>query len=172
VESLREIDTHGVPFYNAPPRRTSIMLISELTLKFPPVCTEHTALDQVYSLLSGSPDRMVVVIDGEAHRVPIGVITERSICEQILGRRRDPRSLSAANVINCDIVKVEAERDLRDAPRIFGTNKPVVVIDQDRRFVGVADVSNLVPVSQADPVDFVPANTVSHVNTPPILGLA
>ncbi|HSI89281.1 MAG TPA: CBS domain-containing protein [Pyrinomonadaceae bacterium] len=148
------------------------MLIGELKIKFPPVCKEHTSLEQLYSLLTGSPERLVVVIDGDAHRVPIGVITERSICEQIIGRRREPRDLSAANVLDCDIIKVEAGSDLRDVPRVFGTGKPVVVIDSDRRYQGIVDTASIALTGGLASPDFVPSSQAVAAGSHPIMGLA
>ena len=148
------------------------MLIGELTIKFPPVCKEHTSLEQLYSLLTGTPERLVVVIDGDAHRVPIGVITERSICEQIIGRRRDPRDLSAANVLDCDIIKVETGRDIRDVPRVFGTQKPVIVVDSDRRFKGIVDTTSIAVNGDLRSADFLPADHAVVAGAHPIMGLA
>ena len=148
------------------------MLVGELTIKFPPVCKEHTSLEQLYGLLDGSPDRLVVVIDGDAHRVPIGVITERSICEQMILRKRDPRDLTAANVLDCEITKVEAGRDIRDVPRAFGTRKPVIVIDSDHRYLGIADTASIALTGDLSSPDFPPADPVTVNGGHPILGLA
>ena len=149
------------------------MLVGEMTIKFPPVCTEHTSLEKVYGLLADSQDRLVVVIDGEAHRVPIGIITERSICEQIIGRRRDPRGLSSANVLDCDIVKADLETDVVQLTGRPATHKPVVVIDSDRRFVGIWDhTAPHTANGRLTTPEFVPSNPGVSPAAHPIMGLA
>ena len=149
------------------------MLVGEMTIKFPPVCTEHTSLEKVYGLLANAPDRLVVIIDGEAHRVPIGVVTERSICEQIIGRRRDPRGLSAANVIDCDIVKIDIEAHIEKLSGKITARKPLIVIDSDRRFIGLLDASAPhVANGQITAPEFVPSNPGVTPAAHPIMGLA
>ena len=147
------------------------MLVGEMTIKFPPVCTEHTSLEKVYGLLANAPDRLVVIIDGEAHRVPIGVVTERSICEQIIGRRRDPRGLSAANVIDCDIVKIDIEADIEKLSGSIAGRKPLIVIDSERRFIGLLDASAPHTANgHLTAPEFVPSNPGVSPAAQPIMG--
>lgn len=102
-----------------------------------PACTEEIPLEQVYQMLSSSDDRLVVVVDSHAHRFPIGIITEKSICRQILGRHRDPRSLTAANVLDCAVTKVRrADLKADDSAALCGS-APVLVVDRDKRLLGL-----------------------------------
>ena len=87
------------------------MFVSELMSKCVAECTEDADLETVYKLLRKCEHGLVVVIDSEAHRVPIGVVSERSICEQIIARGRNPRTLSAGSVLDSRIRTVR-ETDL------------------------------------------------------------
>jgi predicted transcriptional regulator len=149
------------------------MVVGELQIFFPPECTEDTPLETVYDMLQSSENGLIVVIDGRAHRVPIGIITEHSICEQIIRRRRDPRGLTAANVLNCKFSKVGIDDDVRGyAGQFNGSNEPVVVVDSDRRYYGLIrprefafNVGAEMPIGSA-------AERRSRNGNQPIVGLA
>ena len=112
------------------------MLYEEHKISVPPVCTEEMPLYQVYEMLSQGADRLVVVVDSNAHRVPIGVITDRSICDQIILRRRDPRGLTAANVLDSNVIKMRRANLLASSGPV-SEQRPVLVVDRDRRLVGL-----------------------------------
>jgi len=73
------------------------------------VCTEDMPIEKVFHEMMGADAEHAVVVEGLAHSVPIGVITERDICLQILGRKRSPLGLTAANVMNTNITKIQAD---------------------------------------------------------------
>jgi CBS domain-containing protein len=73
------------------------------------VCTEDMTLEKVFEEMVASDAEHAVVVEGLAHSIPIGVITERDICAQIIGRSRNPRGLTAANVMNTTITKIKAD---------------------------------------------------------------
>lgn len=118
------------------------MMLGEHSISNPPVCTEDVSLAQVYEKLCSSPERLVIVVDSEAHRVPIGVITERSICDQVVRRLRDPRSLTAANVLDGNVVKLRRAHVLASQTEPAG-ERPVLVVDRDRKLVGLYAGRNL-----------------------------
>ncbi|MDM7923228.1 MAG: CBS domain-containing protein [Pyrinomonadaceae bacterium] len=139
------------------------MLHGEHKISQPPVCTEEVPLHQVYEMLSQDAVRIVIVVDSNVHRVPIGVITDRSICDQLIMRRRDPRGLTAANVLDSNVVKMRRAHLLASHGPVE-EQKPVLVVDRDRRLVGLytgtEEYTHLPPLPQAaDPT--VPAPTVS-----------
>lgn len=138
-----------------------------------PECTEEVSLEKVYHMLASSSERMVAVVDSRSHRVPIGIITESSICAQILGRKRDPRGLTAANVLDCNFKKAR-RADLAAASEFnhLAKDTPVLVVDRDRRLLGL-----LKDVTTWDRQETVPATiafteaAIAHP-APAILGLA
>jgi predicted transcriptional regulator len=115
-----------------------MMMLGEHTIIDLPVCTEDVHLDQVYEMLCRSDERTVIVVDSNAHQIPIGIITDRSICEQVIGRRRDPRSLTAANVLDSNIKKMRRAHMMTTSADLIGSaQQPVVVVDRDRKLVGL-----------------------------------
>jgi CBS domain-containing protein len=103
---------------------------------------------------------VVVVIDSLAHRVPIGVVTEHSMCEQIIGRGRNPKGLKAGSVIDSRIRKVLITDPVE---RIIEARQDdiaaMVVVDENRRIRGLISnekIKNLAPASKESFTSAVP----------------
>jgi len=114
------------------------MSISEIMNKCFTECTEDTALEQVYERIKKCDHGLVVVVDSEAHRVPIGVVSERSICEQLILRGKNPRSVMAGAVMDSRI-KTVREMDPIDAaiPQDKDSITAVVVTNDKREVCGI-----------------------------------
>jgi predicted transcriptional regulator len=89
------------------------MSISEVMSNCVNECTEDAPLEQVYELILKCKHGLVVVIDSQAHRVPIGVVSERSICEQLIVRGKTARSLTAGSVLDPRIRTVRLSDPLK-----------------------------------------------------------
>src|SRR5215204_3293276 len=90
------------------------MFVSELMSTGLAECTEDTRLEDAFELIRKYDHGMVVVVDSIAHRVPIGIVTERSICEQLITRGRNARSLTAGSVMDSRIKKVHSSERVED----------------------------------------------------------
>jgi predicted transcriptional regulator len=114
------------------------MFVSEIMSTCVAECTEDMRLEEVFELIKKCDHGLVVVVDSHAHRVPIGVVTEHSICEQIIARGRNPKSLSAGSVIDSRIRKVERTDRVEN---ILETRQDdiaaIVVVDEDRKVCGL-----------------------------------
>ena len=107
-------------------------------------CTEDMPLEDVYDLIKKCEHGLVVVLDSYVHRVPIGVVSERSICEQIIARGRNPRGLFAGHVMDSHI-KTVREDDLVESISVDET-KPIsaiVVTDGNRQVAGILALNEL-----------------------------
>jgi len=102
------------------------------------VCTEDAGLEEVYELIQKCEHKLVVVIDSVAHRVPIGVASEHRICEQIIARGRNPRTLSAGSVMDARIKKVSEDQLIEsiDAKELHDLTA-IVVVNSERQIIGV-----------------------------------
>ena len=114
------------------------MFVSEMMSKCVTECTEDMGLSEVYELVRKCDHGLVVVIDSHAHRVPIGVVSERSICEQIIARGRNPRNLIAGSVMDSRI-KTASESDLVEALNLEGRDDfaAIVVVNKNRQVCGL-----------------------------------
>ncbi|MBA2378107.1 MAG: CBS domain-containing protein [Blastocatellia bacterium] len=148
------------------------MLVQDLVKLYPPICTEDMPLEKVYELLASTKDGMVVVIESETHRTPIGVVNANSICEQIIRRKRDPRGLAAGNVLDASYMRVEGT-----APLSVCVERPnadtVVVVDENRRFAGVVKRAQVMEmIGRLERAEkFAPQSAVAYSGVP-IMGLA
>ena len=142
------------------------MFISEIMSTCVAECTEDMKLEEVFDLIQKCDHGLVVVIDSHAHRVPIGIVNERSICEQIIARGRNPRNLLAGSVMDSRIKKV-LETDLAEC--INDTDAAefaaIVVIDDKRRICGlvtkekinaIASIANRTYISAPDVASVTP----------------
>ena len=126
------------------------MTIDELMNTCVVECTEDTSIEEAYELLGKCNHRMVVVVDSRAHRRPIGVVTERSICEQVIGRGRNPKSLAAGSAMDTRIMRV---RENEPATSIAVANPDeiaaVIVINDRRQVRGVVPKETLAVLVQS-----------------------
>ncbi len=114
------------------------MFVSDIMSTCVAECTEDASLEEVFELIQKCDHGLVVVLDSLAHRVPIGVVTEHSICEQVIRRGRNPKNLLAGSVIDPRIRKVvstdlvEKVGDAKD-----GDVAAIIVVDEDRQIRGL-----------------------------------
>ncbi len=127
-------------------------------------CTEDTSLERVYELIQKCEHGLVVVIDSEAHRVPIGIVSERSICEQLILKGKNPRSVTAGSVMDS---RIKTLRQTDTAAQITEDEKKslaAIIITNDRR-----EVCGIVPKNKIDEIPISVAATHSlgqiYVNT-------
>jgi len=145
------------------------MFVSDIMSTCLAECTEDTSLEEVFGLIRKCDHGLVVVVDSVAHRVPIGVVTERSICEQIIDRGRNPRSLAAGSVMDSRIKRVRKG----DPAETLATLNPaevaaIVAVDDNRRPCGLVTKESLKNIRITErPVYAAPAATVVTVTTNP-----
>jgi len=117
------------------------MFLSKLIMTDAPECSEDTDLTRVYQMIQVSPYGFVVVVDSEVHRVPIGIVSEHSICEHLLVRGRSLRGLGAGNVMDQRTKKVVSSATIEEAAALLGDDptRVILVMDEKRRFCGIVD---------------------------------
>jgi predicted transcriptional regulator len=137
-----------------------VMFVSDIMSTCVAECTEDLGVEEVFELIQKCDHGVVVVIDSLAHRVPIGVVTEHSMCEQIIGRGRNPKGLKAGSVIDSRIRKVLITDPVE---RIIEARQDdiaaMVVVDENRRIRGLISnekIKNLAPASKESFTSAVP----------------
>jgi predicted transcriptional regulator len=120
------------------------MFVKEVMSRCVTECTEDMRLEEVFELIKKCEHGLVVVLDSHAHRVPIGIVNERSICEQIITHGRNPRNLFAGVVIDSHI-KTVREDDLVESISLDETKSisAIVVTDASRRVCGILALNDL-----------------------------
>ena len=118
------------------------MLMREIMVVGAAECTEDTPLKDVYELIRNSPSQSVVVLDSSQHRVPLGIVTEHSICESMILCSRTPRSLDAGSVMNTNIRRVCDTTPIVECDELIDSDV-IFVVDKRRQFLGMADREEL-----------------------------
>jgi hypothetical protein len=120
------------------------MLIREIMSLYHAECTEDTPLSEVYELITRDSIGFVVIVDSTSHRVPIGMVNLRSICDQLILRGRNPKDLLAGSVIDTRIRRVPDSIAIENCSyAIGGADEPVVVVNDKRELCGVLDRAKL-----------------------------
>jgi len=126
------------------------MLIKEIIETGIAECTEDTSLKDTYELIQQSSGGFVVVIDSIQHRVPIGIVNEHSICENVVRKSRDTRNLDAGNVMDTNIKRVSENADILECD-IIAEDHTVLVVNSKRQFLGTlepVELERLIAVEQ------------------------
>jgi CBS domain-containing protein len=96
-------------------------------------------LEKVYKLMQDNNCDQITVVENYAHNTPIGIITEHDICLQVVGRGRNPRGLTAANVMNTDIRRALATLTISDCALLLeeSSAKRAFVVDENGTLRGL-----------------------------------
>ncbi len=120
------------------------MFISEIMEIGASICTEDTSLKDVYELIQDSKNGYVVVIDSLQHRVPIGIVSEHSICENLVGRSRPARTADAGRVMSTNVKRVRENAEVNECEHVLDRGADaILVVDERRRFLGTVDAGRL-----------------------------
>jgi predicted transcriptional regulator len=121
------------------------MIIRDIMSNGVAECTEDASLSEVYDLIQQSESGYAVVLDSSTHRVPIGIVNEHSICQQVVARGRNPKGLHAGNVMNSRIRRVSENTDIAACEGLVETaaSEPILVTNEKRQFTGIVDRSRL-----------------------------
>ena len=116
------------------------MLIREIMDTEVTECTEDTPLADVYHLIQESRKNYVVIIDSPQHRVPIGIVNEHSICENLIKRSLNKKALYAGSVMSSKIRRVSEDEQVENCRDLITTDADVITVVNDRRqFTGVLE---------------------------------
>lgn len=150
------------------------MFVGEVMSKCVTECTEDASLTEVYDLIRKCEHGIVVVIDSLAHRVPIGIVSERSILDQIIERGRNPKSLFAGSVMDSHI-KTVSESDLVESISVADDVTAIVITDRSRQVCGLmtpAELRRIQPTINVEvkPLEEKPTRRASGIREIPAFG--
>ena len=123
------------------------MLIKDIMSTCIRECTEDTSLKDVYELIRDCEHGFVVVVDSSTHRVPIGIVNEHSICEQVIARGRNAKALFAGSVISTHVKRVNENTPIVDCREVIEKDPDaILVVDDKRQLCGIVDPERLAPL--------------------------
>ena len=143
------------------------MFVSEIMSRCVTECTEDMKVEEVYDLIQKCDHGLVVVVDSESHRVPIGIVNERSICEQIIAKGRNPRNLTAGSVMDTRVMKVRAS-DVVEGGDGLTDISAIIVVDDNRHACGLVGKDKIRELARWKPVRSEPTIAVTVTNAVPV----
>lgn len=125
--------------YSEPP-----MTAGDAMTPHPTCCTPDTPLQRVAQVMVLQDCGEIPVVDDQAARVPVGVITDRDIVCRILARGKNPLEHTAADCMTEPVVTVDEATPLKQAVAVMESHqiRRVPVVNTRGQCVGI--------VSQAD----------------------
>lgn len=148
------------------------MLVREIMSTCIAECTEDAPLARVYELMQSCGHHAVVVVESKFHRVPLGIITEHTILEQVVGRGRSTKDLRAANVMTSRITKVSESSSVALCPAVTDSEGAgaLIVVDENRDVCGILP-RDILRMARADQTIHHSANpTAPSVDHAPLSG--
>ncbi|MCU1288035.1 MAG: hypothetical protein JWN60_264 [Acidobacteria bacterium] len=114
------------------------MFVRDLINENSVICTEHMPLTKVYQLMQENGCDCITVVESYAHPIPIGIITEHDMCLHVVGKGRDPHALTAANVMNTNIIKAPYMLSVTDFSDLMKNKqaKRALIVNEDGMFCG------------------------------------
>lgn len=109
------------------------MKVKEVLSAEPVICSSETYLQEVVQTMNQNNLSCLPVVESMAHKNPIGVITEKSICRRSIAEGLNPLRLTAGRVMNSNFKTVSPETSLEDCYRIIKSCKVryLVVTDEN-----------------------------------------
>ncbi len=94
----------------------------------------------------------LIVTDGLS---PVGIITERDICNKVVAHSRNPENILVEEVMTRSFITASPDDSILEVSRRMGLSKirQVPIVDSDSRLVGIltsADIIRLVSGMQKD----------------------
>jgi predicted transcriptional regulator len=120
------------------------MLIKEIMDTDVVECTEDAPLAEVYDLIQQCQKGYVVVLDSSQHRVPLGVVNEHTICENLVKRSRNTKDLSAVSVMSAKIRRVCENENIENCRDLIVSDADaIIVVNESRKFQGVVQLAEI-----------------------------
>lgn len=122
------------------------MLLKEICTPDVVHCTpEITALGLARLMRERHVGDVVVVEDAENDQTPVGVVTDRDLVVEVLGRERDPAKVSAREIMRKPVVIARTTEDTNQAierMKAHGVRR-IPVLDEQRRLAGIVCLDDL-----------------------------
>ena len=92
---------------------------------------------------------LVVVDDGDEERSPVGIITDRDIVTEVLGKGLDPGKTTVASVMSSQLVVASGSEDVSEAVermRVHGVRR-IPITDDNGALLGIFTLDDLLKLN-------------------------
>lgn len=100
---------------------------------------------------------LVVVIDRQSERVPVGILTDRDLTVGVIAEGLDPKTLMVGEVISEEIVTAREQDGLLDVLRLMRSRgvRRLPVVTRSGALVGIVTIDDLLELVAEELDDFV-----------------
>jgi CBS domain-containing protein len=128
------------------------MLLKEICTPDVVHCTPEVTALGVARLMRERHVGDVVVVEDEEDQTPLGVVTDRDIVVEVLGRERDPARVSAREIMRKPVVIARTTEDAAQAMERMKAHgvRRIPVMDEQRKLAGIVCLDDLLKQLAAD----------------------
>ena len=119
------------------------MRVHNIMVRNPVVAGPDTSALELAQILTGIRIGSVIITDDDK---PVGIVTERDLVRRVLAKSLDSASIRASSICSKPVISCSEFADLDDAVDIMKDYniRRIVVIDDDRRLVGILTFDDIV----------------------------
>jgi CBS domain-containing protein len=120
------------------------MKVSDLVKKEPVCTTQASTIYDVCKLMSDNSIGLVVIVESDGPKKPVGVVSERDVI-RAMAERRSLES-PAWDIATKEVIKVHPDDDVGNAAMIMGIKgtRHLLVVDDSGRLEGVVSVRDII----------------------------
>lgn len=115
------------------------MLVRDIMTADPACCTSDTGLREVAQLMAKHDCGCIPVVEDQASRVPVGVVTDRDITLRTVAAGKNPIDLTAGDIMTPSVVAVTADTTLEDCCNLMEDKqiRRIAVVDDKGGCCGI-----------------------------------
>lgn len=115
------------------------MMVREIMTENPACCTADTNLKEVAQLMVQHDCGCIPVVENEATRIPVGVITDRDITTRVVAEGKNPLDLTAGDAMTPSVVAVTPDTTLEDCCNLMEDKqiRRIAVVDDTGSCCGI-----------------------------------
>ena len=128
------------------------MQVKEVMTGDPACCTADTPLPEVARMMIENDCGEIPVVENQASKVPIGVVTDRDIVCRTVANGINPVELTAADCLSKPIVTVTPDMSLEECCRIMEDKliRRVPVVNERGACVGIVSLADIALQTKKD----------------------
>lgn len=128
------------------------MLLKEICTPEVIRCTPEVTALAISRLMRERHVGDVVVVEDEDDQTPVGLVTDRDIVVEVLGRDRDPARVAAREIMRKPVVIARTTEDASQAVERMKAHgvRRIPVMDEQRKLAGIVCLDDLLKVLAAD----------------------
>lgn len=133
------------------------MQVKDVMTQNPAVCTPHTNLQEVARMMVEHDCGCIPVVDSQAMRKPVGVVTDRDITCRTVAQGKNPLEMTAGDCMTNAAETVTPETSIEECCEVMEQHqlRRILVVDETGACCGI--------VAQADIARYAPAQEAAEV---------